>query len=486
MGAGGWPTAHRKRSSERAFRRTRPGAAFAPSGDPALAPRTPRGGRRPKPGFGPRTPFGPTRPFVLPAEPYSPFTPNDDFGPSPLTDLLEEIPGFGGRLGRKLIPIVGWGLLAYEVFDWLRGYDGPLPYPPGCPGYNWRRVLVCNPPPRPNPVYDWRYNSGHLAIGCLTAQAGSPTACSFPLSDDGTALYLQYYYNGAMELRFDWITKWFHDAVGAAEPLTVVPGGHAFGFRPYIPTNVIPALDAYPFTYPMEPSPQPGWRVIPSMRALPLSPQTRESGYSPSRPPGGHPHVSVAVDVFFPNGTGPKDWETTPEPNFVITTTPVGPARTPAPAREREEKQGVTMAVRAVAGRAISGLSEANDVIDSLFAALPRDVRQRYREKAEYIYGREGRWVYNRATPGGGSNWVWVPKYQGRAARRIRRRANFVHRAQAVNENWDEIDWSEATENLIRNEVQDQIVGRAFRRARDAARRIDRTGGLWGKVQTWS
>lgn len=105
---------------------------------------------------------------------------------------------------------------------------------------------------------------------------------------------------------------------------------------------------------------------------------------------------------------------------------PPGTAPTSPPGGKDREKKRPSAAGR-VLGGTISGISEGRDLVDALWRSLPKKKR--------------------RARPG-----------------------DTAAQARDLYNNWGSVSVSDAAVNLIANEVEDRIVGRAARRARDAGR----------------
>ena len=95
---------------------------------------------------------------------------------------------------------------------------------------------------------------------------------------------------------------------------------------------------------------------------------------------------------------------------------PTRPPRFPQKPRGKEVKIKMG-AVAAIVTGVFGAMTEIKDFLESLYDALPDDVKRRYK---------------------------------GRATTTL---------ARAVWENFDQIDWGKATWNLVKNEIEDRIIG---------------------------
>lgn len=100
-------------------------------------------------------------------------------------------------------------------------------------------------------------------------------------------------------------------------------------------------------------------------------------------------------------------------------------SRTPPPKGTKEKKVKSPRAITAAA-RVMHGVTEGLDVLEVFHKALPKEHRAKATKK-------DGRW--------------WNPSPQDKAA--------------TIWRNADELDWSAVVEGLIRNEIEDRILGRA-------------------------
>lgn len=205
---------------------------------------------------------------------------------------------------------------------------------------------------------------------------------------------------------------------GIGTPLTWVPPVGNPSPTPFVWAE--PGFGPHPGDVPSDyPShiPPPRW-LLPH---LPINtwPQWREGGNAPPRV---DPRPSPAPRVEFVGAVN-VDGSTAPAPS------PSSPGRTKPPnPRAKERKLNAQGAVATAFARGLSAYTETSDVIDAIYKALPKKLRNRLRK-------------------------------EGKAK-------NPYLRAKAIYDHIDEIDWQQAAFNVITNEHQDRTYGRVFRDAR--------------------
>lgn len=334
---------------------------------------------------------------------------------------------------------VGLALTIYDLYEQASGYFLTSTLPGG-----WYIHCANLSVPDGNGFFvfhDWAYGSGAPPLTCVQYdvgnQAGPATAFKTPRPGTGAQYRVDYFvrFNPALGLnRWD-PTRVIAKTAGATHSNWVhnirLSPRQALNYAPWIAPGLTPAYEYMPIIAPVAP---PRW-ITPHLNPLPLSPQTREAGPVPERKFDVHPNWRIDVRVRN-DGRGAVRVKEKPDPN---------PNARNQPRRrdEKERKKDVPSRVRAALGRVAAGYSEANDFVESLWKALPAHVRRQYRWRS------------------GTGPWV---------------------RARAVAENFDEIDWDKAIENLISNEIEDRLVGRSLGKIRDHLNSVDPSGSLWNGI----
>lgn len=355
-----------------------------------------------------------------------------------------------GGLGR-LVPYIGWGLLAWDVLQWIKGTT-----PNREPDY-WGYQLVVPPGRCPKePAAKW-FSDRQAFPTCgdkyvvLNSLAGFvvPRPPNFSVWWQTPQRYLDIpgfgYWSGYE--RWERVVEngpaqnWSQPQP-SPRPNYITPP--AYAPKPNIPnSNPVPdanpngqphpVFDPYtpnPPLRPEEPVPQPiPWSVIPYVSNPGNWPQYREGGnYGVPAPTYTSPPWEIVIDIpVSPGGPGTNpggspDPGTNPNPGgqpvTPVRTNPRHIPRSRPPRGDKEKKtRAKNAAVLGFIGGSLGALSEANDVIDALYEALPR----------EYQSG-----------------------------------GNFVDRAHDVLEHFDHIDAAQAIQNLVLNELEDRAIGRAF------------------------
>lgn len=460
----GYPVAYRSGAAREAFNLARPPLARPPG---QVIPFPSPGNPRAVP-FGPPTPYGPTKPFGRPF-----------VGPAPGPALGRLGVARAAAIAGRLSPWIGLALLLWQLKDWAVPRPGSRP---DVGGYRWScgtggppelwnhgQGLACAALPFNgffNPMNSQVITSGFRPLDFWHWQDPNglyPTAGSYR----NTGRMVRVVATGPIPPQLEPKTHVLPTPAFGANPAI---DARPYPIRPAIPNSLDPGLDAFPWPVTPTPRPIPYW-MIPHVLPLPLSPQHRVGGYGVARPIT-NPRVGVVVTVGRNRPGGRPISEIEPIP-----VSPVNPPRKAPPSGEKEKKLNGTG--RELLGRALHGFSEANDVIDVFFAALPRDIQRRY-GRVEYVRkGANSRFIRING------RWVHRADGSGQATRRIVRRADLYGRGQAVYENFHRLDWGRVMTGLVANEIEDRIVGRGFRAARDGARRIDRSpnGTLWQSVQ---
>lgn len=155
----------------------------------------------------------------------------------------------------------------------------------------------------------------------------------------------------------------------------------------------------------------------------------------------------------FQVGTGPAFGVPGRNDTPVVMLPPPPPVGREPPAKG--EKQGKLLSKTAKVGialfKALDVASEAAEVVDAVYEALPSDVRKRW-EKAMFP---DARWIKDKQT----GKWIKVGM--------DRPGDNFGQygldgadwKLRALYHNWHRLDKVEAVKNIIKNELQDQVIG---------------------------
>lgn len=144
--------------------------------------------------------------------------------------------------------------------------------------------------------------------------------------------------------------------------------------------------------------------------------------------------VAVSVPYVDPLSTPDTRYNQDPQPKPILK--PITPAgKKPANKREHHGKPKARRWA-AAAYSAMDKISEAAEVVDAVYDALPDDVKKRWEKD------RESRGLADQAGQYGidGADW----------------------KAKAIWENRHKIDWDEAIENIVKNQVEDALYGAAY------------------------
>lgn len=356
-----------------------PRQAFLPRRDPEPAPRRSpgRSGDRRKPG---------TRRNPQPWRP----APNRPTPTGPLFDppKRKKAPAFGrrsplnppspvwrkaaGKLARglmpRLVPGLGWGLMAWdawEAYDWYM-----RPGPEGTPEYTNHIVCRTGPsnPTLPGPRY------------CFTGSDRCVTQAPFPNTEWHTTR--------------KWYWKWWTTSVSRNRYETLE------GW--YFPNPPSEPLEGDPTPLPGEPviTPQPGELPYP----FPYSP-TPFPVHPPLERPRPQPRPRPAIKPL-PVGRGPQ-----------VPSIDTGPGVRPVPGthvlrpptpdeREKKKRIGGTRAQRwlAVLERGLATFTETDDVVSAIYKALPWKQRR--------WKGRDGVWRDRDATTASRLNRLYETAYK--------------------------------------------------------------------------
>jgi len=266
-------------------------------------------------------------------------------------------------------------------------------------------------------------------VGCLSAQSiGGDN-----VTDNGNSTQVRHFsqiYTVGGNDRADRLVVWSRST--PTRPRPIAP---PIGLAPVVPRHLDPAIDANLGDV-LEAAPRPlvAFDALPSLRALPLSPQNRYGSYDEYddfRPRWLIPPVRVVLDAGTPSA-----------PVVRVSTTPQAGVRSPAKPADQKRDPGPA-AKRAF--KLMAMFSEAMDFVEVLYKALPRNIRNQY------------------------------PRNHG-------------GRVRALLDNWDDIEWDTFAVEFAANEFGDQIWGRFFGMRNQISRAVDPSGGLWRAISagTWS
>jgi len=207
-----------------------------------------------------------------------------------------------------------------------------------------------------------------------------------------------------------------------------VPGRPAAPVPPPLP-NATPLVTIMPQLHPIgapsvDPAPVP-YSSVPSLRYNPGVPwqAQRQVGYAPPLRDGS-PSAPGGQEGVKPNEypvLGRLDTFNAPRTGNPAPSTPVKPHVRRPPGRYENEKKSRVRATVAVYLMARNTLSEVNDAVSAVYAALPKSLQSK-------------------------SQWSMQQK--------------LVH----LTKHWDEVDPVAAYENLVKNQIIDMLVGRVHKR----------------------
>lgn len=353
---------------QRPTRDTRPTA-------PIRLPRPANDNPRPRPGFG-RRPPGP---------------PGGGVGGGPIR-VPRGVLGGLGRMAGRLVPLIGWGMVGYELYRWYTDKPAGWPSPEG-----WVLDFECNKPL--NYCQKWRSVTGGWN-SCLTTQAAVANCDDYinPAYDvmlrlHRTSSSLVWRWN--VEARWHRITPGmpFDTDISKQEVPLVMP------MVVPAPLPVPAALDAavLPILQPA-PTPRPiPWTVLPHVQPNPWRDPVEQStrGYavgvdapvdyvSPVVPY--HPLVPVSPGFATPVRAIVADYSAGRAPKLDIvrgggdSRTRDELARPPAP-REKERKLRIRGRALGAVWFAIGQVTETMDLVGALYKSLPKDIRWQIRKE---------------------------------------------------------------------------------------------------------
>jgi len=314
------------------------------------------------------TPANDNVPQVRPPRPRRPPMPANDnlpgWRPSRIPGGKKAAAGMLRRMLPRLIPVLGWALTAYEIYDLMQRLgDYPHPYGSLDPvGYT--KYGECSGGTWPSgPEMAWLT----VVRPCLSSGNYNPP-------DPAPEQYVQW---GVSELAYRWFkllpsdVTWspFRERWGAKEYWQKNPTG------PYAAPGIVPyILPPFPLWFPWVPS---IWPLAP-----PFSPMPQPVPL-PVRRPGFEP--------------APNPEEAYPPRGYQVPQSQEAPGEEPAPVirarprrkREKEIKVTASNGIRKWLGWALSQYSEIGDLVDALYEALPDELQSKKDtlwDKVEKLY----------------------------------------------------------------------------------------------------
>lgn len=335
-------------------------------------------------------------------------------------------------LGGRLIPLVGWALLAYDLYQLWQWFQQRSSMPLSDSGW----IQCCDS------GSSAQINS--YAIGSLSVNLTNPFACTATLCGTAGQLYSgdpadgipgftktgsgsyqkQYLYlgvrNGA-NTRQTHLKGYMRIVARPDRQTPDVPGA----WPEWVPETVVPT--GIPIPDPIgDPYYQPFIPWLDPFLNPPLGPAPYPEGPPVYRPPT-QPYRPEMGDSG--NDVPQGEFNPTPRPNG-----DAWPHRPPKGEKERKIKGGYNR-IRAFLGGLLSNMSEVNDVIEALWDALPDSAQTED--------------------------------------------ANLRQKFNDLYQNADDIDMSEAVQNLVENQVEDKYLAQGFQALNEAYENLGiELGGL--------
>ena len=388
----------------------------------------------------------------------SPANQNAPAPPRPANDNFPKSPGKGslsrsamGGILKRFIPYLGWGLTAWELYELYKGYDAPQAVftPPG--GLvGWNQCPTC--PPFQVHAYTVDFTAG-CPVGCLSLQAISPVAYGSTVANNIRRVILWRWDNAAHTRYANTSAYWRN----ASSPF-VWPGWHA-------PPDIGPFADPAPMPNPrVRPGPRPNgdpktapvekpgmpaqrpllppwidpmhippfmphplpipppYRAIPGIRTNPWRNPREQPRRGPRPAPRPRPRPIERHPMDRPDGQPGPTIEVTPgRPMVERNPNPQQRPARPRPGEKEGKRKVVTMV--AFVRRILNTVTESADLITAIWKAIP------YKDRMDYHQGK--------------------------------RKPTIQDRAQAIYDMFDKIDWEEALNNVIENQIEDFAFGKA-------------------------
>lgn len=373
-------------------------------------------GPAPRPGFQPAgrdiPPYRPIGPVRLPWPPANDVAPRPPgVLPGPRAPTVKRPLGALGRYAGRFLPWLGWGLVAYDLYRWYQNRVAGWPSPEG-----WVKDFECSKPL--NYCQKWRSVTGGWNW-CLTLQAAGAN-CDDYINPSYNVMLRLHRTSSSISWRWNVEARWHRVVAGSPWDPSIVKLDAAV--RPVsVPTQSsswLPSLNA--MTLPLAapaPTPRPiPYRVLPYVQPHPdqidqservyprLAVQPRASDYVLS-PAGGVSSRPASGHVF---------------------------RRPPRGTKERKLK----LYLSGVPARVIGVATEAMELVDPAYYALPKSLRWEYRKQF---------WVSGRV----------LSRYE---------------RARIVYRHWDQVDFDKFMTEVVKNQAADYAAGAGSRKVRKANR----------------
>jgi len=370
---------------------------------------------------------------------------------SPFQKPEVSFPGFGRRVARqagkasRMSPAVRLVQTIVDIPGWIQ-FLNPRYFPPpisgGAPG-NW---YIRHGPNKYPPPYDGQY--GYFQnptsyqteprgpqTGLITGQAGSGDPLDKPLMTNERAFAYFIFNGGSRYAQYMALERQATGADGrtAVEQISDLLSKAGHGRYRFAPA-------AWPGVDPNWLRNQPGQSSPPlagepHVEVGPVSPGLTPSpsaGSSPGASPGvgvGNPFVPVILNPPASEPV-PPEWQYSDGPAAAAPSRPH--QRVPPRKNERETKiLSRSAAIGIALYRALDAASEAGDIIDAIFEALPKDVQKRWKRGRRGLADNAGQYGI------GGADW----------------------KVQALWHNADKIDVEQALRNIVKNHIEDAVIG---------------------------
>lgn len=374
---------------------------------------------KPQPGeFDPllKQPYRPNG--VMPRDRFIPRAPHPGFGKKGLPKPLPKVPG---KVPGLRIP--GWPGMALDLLPHLIPTGAPRKFL-GLPAGT--RVSICDG----NRGIDgirraeyWHWHPDQPNNICVAGQSVGPaqgdvTSGKFPVSTN----LIEYQHN----------------------TVEIAPGS----YRARVGTLLVLPKQVTPFQYdkpklvspPVALEPMGDPNLQREMPSAPYNPYGQPSGrvdpaHLPNGQPGSRPAPGAASGTSFTVSTGASS---SPSTKTEVIKKPFVPPANPAPPGPgvKERKNRTTYIVLSI----LDKVSEGAEVVDALFDALPKEVKDRWGNckpvKSRGLIDQAGQYGIDNADC----------------------------KLRALWHNWEKVDLEEAVENIVTNVIEDAIAGYAFKR----------------------
>lgn len=373
--------------------------------------------------------------------PRTPRPANDNIPRAPATAFARRtaLRGAFRALGRA-VPYLGLALLGYEVWQAFR--DSALTGAVKLDG-SWSECIKCNPNAASIEGYTGNALGTCQTAICTTLEAlpydlDVPFGAKSAIDPNWGALFHWKRNSDAPTTRWSLKGHWArpnankgtteqpHYATPAQEPF---PDPYTVGDPAYSPAPLAPPVPLLPPgvdplirpPFSNEPLPVPlPWRAIPYRVPNPA----RDPREQPRRGPGPRPRPRLPTerDPMAPPVAGEPGPTIVVGPGTVTEGNPAPGAR-PHPPRRGEKEKKVRSGLPFLIRHPVNAATEAKDFIDAVWEAIP------WKDRIAYHEGKK------------------VPRAD--------------QKARALYDLFDKIDWEEAIENIVENQIEDFVFGKA-------------------------